>query len=87
MSNTPAPTIGPTNQPEPPSLTGARVANALAEVIPVGSNAVSEVARSFTEREIALGLSFLGTILEIAAASSKALAVVRREREALTGGL
>jgi len=86
MSGPSYPTIDPGNQPEPPSLTGARVANALAEAIPSGADSVREVARSFTEREITLGLSFLGTILEIAAASSKALAVVRREREMLTGG-
>jgi hypothetical protein len=86
MSRLSHPTFSPANQPEPPSLTGARVANALAEAIPAGTDAVHKVARSFTEREIALGLSFLGTILEIAAASSKALAVVRHEREALTGG-
>ena len=86
MSRPSFPTLDPPNQPEPPSLTGARVANALAEAMPGGTDAVHEVARSFTEKEIALGLSFLGTILEIAAASSKALAVVRRERETLTGG-
>ena len=85
MSGFPTPAAGPGSQPEPPSLTGARVANSLAEAIPDGTDAVKAVARSFTEREITLGLSFLGTILEIAAASSKALAVVRREREALTG--
>ena len=86
MSGPSYPTLGPGNQPEPPSLTGARVANSLAEAIPAGAEAVRAVARSFTELEITLGLSFLGTILEIAAASSKALAVVRRERETLTGG-
>ncbi len=85
MSNPPFPAV-PGSRPEPPSLTGARVANSLAESIPAGADAVRTVARSFTEREITLGLSFLGTILEIAAASSKALAVVRRERETLTGG-
>ncbi len=72
--------------PERPAETGARVANALADAISEGPQATRNCARSFTAREITLGLSFLGTILEIAAASSKALAVVQREREKLTSG-
>lgn len=72
-------------RPERPALTGARVANSLAEAIPSGTAATKAMARSFTNREITLGISFLGTILEIASASTKALALVRREREELTG--
>ena len=86
MSIPQSPYIGPGSGPEPPSLIGARVANSLAEAIPSGPDAVKSVARSFTEREIILGTSFLGTILEIAAASTKALAMVQREREMLTEG-
>lgn len=70
---------------ERPALIGARVANSLAEALPSGSDATKATARSFTDREITLGMSFLGTILEIASASTKALAMVRREREELTG--
>jgi hypothetical protein len=84
MSNPSPPAVGG-NQPERPALIGARVANSLAEAIPAGSNATRAMARSFTNREITLGISFLGTILEIASASTKALAMARREREELTG--
>jgi len=68
-----------------PGLVGARVPNSLAEALSTGADATKATARSFTDREITLGLSFLGTILEIASASTKALALVRREREELTG--
>ncbi len=84
MSNPSFPAVGG-RQLERPALIGARVANSLAEAIPSGSDAISIMARSFTNREITLGMSFLGTILEIASASTKALAMVRREREELTG--
>ena len=84
MSNpSPLPVGG--RQPERPALIGARVANSLAEAISSGSLATQTAARSVTNREITLGMSFLGTILEIASASTKALAMVRREREELTG--
>lgn len=81
----PFPATGPGDPAERPALIGARVANSLAEAIPAGAGATRAAARSLTDREITLGLSFLGTILEIASASTKALAVVRREREDLTG--
>ena len=79
------PTLGPGRRPERPGLVGARVANCLAEALSTGADETKATARSFTNREITLGMSFLGTILEIASASTKALALVRREREDLTG--
>jgi hypothetical protein len=65
---------------ESPAETGARVANALADAIPTGSEATHRAARTFSDREVILGLSFLASVLEIAAASAKALAIVQRER-------
>ena len=67
------------------AMVGAMVANKLAEAIPNGMGPAQTAARMFTEREIMLGQSFLATILEIASASTKALAMVRRERAQLTG--
>lgn len=67
-------------QGESPAEIGARVANALADAIPVGPEATHRAARGFGDREVVLGLSFLASVLEIAAASAKALAIVQRER-------
>lgn len=66
---------------EPRSVTGARVANGLADAIPQGLAATLAAARSFNDEEVRRGLSFLATILEIASLSAKALTEVQQERE------
>ncbi|NNG17716.1 MAG: hypothetical protein HKM89_14670 [Gemmatimonadales bacterium] len=62
---------------------GARVASRLADAIPNGPEATMAVSRSLTDTEIVCGLSFLGTVLEIASVSSKTLAEAQKERRGL----
>lgn len=62
---------------------GARVASRLADAIPHGPEATIAVSQSLTDTEIVCGLSFLGTVLEIASVSSKTLAEAQKERRGL----
>ncbi len=63
-------------------LTGARVANHLADAVPQGPEAIIEAARRFTDEEVLLGIAFLSGILEVAAVSARTLARVQLERRA-----
>lgn len=60
--------------------TGARVADQMADALARGPEAGLAVARTLTPEEVRLGLSFLTTVMEVAALSSRALAEVQVER-------
>jgi hypothetical protein len=62
------------------TATGARVADCLAETLHQGPEATLALARSYSSEEIALGLTFLTTVIEVAALSARTLAEVVEER-------
>ena len=62
------------------TATGARVADRLAEVLHQGPEAALTLARGYSAEEVALGLTFLTTVIEVAALSARTLAEVVEER-------
>jgi hypothetical protein len=61
-------------------VVGARVADGLADAAAHGSTAALSFARTCTDDELRLGLSFVTTVLEIASVSARALSAAQTER-------
>ena len=59
---------------------GSRVAGQLADAVPDGPEAALALARSLSNDEVLLGMGFLIRIIQVAAASSRALSEVQEER-------
>ena len=70
----------PTTDPEQETAIGARVADQLADEAARGPSAALGFARTCTDQELRLGLSFVTTVLEVASISARALAAVQAER-------
>ena len=70
----------PTTDPEQETAIGARVADQLADEAARGPSAALGFARTCTDQELRLGLSFVTTVLEVASISARALAAAQAER-------
>ena len=70
----------PTSDPEQETAIGARVADQLADEAARGPSAALGFARTCTDQELRLGLSFVTTVLEVASVSARALAAAQAER-------
>ena len=70
----------PTTDPEQETAIGARVADQLAAEAARGPSAALGFARTCTDQELRLGLSFVTTVLEVASISARALAAAQAER-------
>ena len=66
--------------PDQESAIGARVADHLADAAAHGPSAALGFARTCTDQELRLGLSFVTTVLEVASVSARALAAAQAER-------
>ena len=62
------------------TILGAKVADGLADAAAHGSTAALSYARTCTDDELRLGLSFVTTVLEIASVSARALSAAQTER-------
>jgi len=72
--------LPPTTDPEQETAIGARVADQLADEAARGPSAALGFARTCTDQELRLGLSFVTTVLEVASISARALAAAQAER-------
>jgi hypothetical protein len=72
--------LPPTTDPEQETAIGARVADQLADEAARGPSAALGFARTCTDQELMLGLSFVTTVLEVASISARALAAAQAER-------
>lgn len=72
--------LPPAALPDQESAIGARVADHLADAAAHGPSAALGFARTCTDQELRLGLSFVTTVLEVASVSARALAAAQAER-------
>ena len=72
--------LPPLGLPDQESAIGAQVADHLADAAAHGPSAALGFARTCTDQELRLGLSFLTTVLEVASVSARALAAAQAER-------
>jgi hypothetical protein len=66
--------------PDQDTLTGARVADDLAEASLHGSASALAYARTCSDEELRLGMTFVTTVLEVASLSARAMALAQAER-------